>query len=179
MRFPLLVFVPVRHGHDRGVSSECNAIIPFQAKTLKRVRSKSDALFSYQPPFNLLAFIVLWPLSYVLSPRKLHSANVFMIKLTVSVPDNFPFDPSNLTRSFNVQFNSGPRRLSPTLAEIGNSLSQFWSQLDFTKGDSLRGNLPEGAESQQVPSMIVSGTCHFWKPSWGQVQMVCMARSSM
>ncbi|KAF9777364.1 hypothetical protein BJ322DRAFT_465771 [Thelephora terrestris] len=44
--------------------------------------SKSDALFSYQLPFNLLAFLVLWPLSYVLSPRKLHSANVFMIKLT-------------------------------------------------------------------------------------------------
>ena len=26
-----------------------------------------DSLFSYQPPFNLLAFVVLWPLSFVLS----------------------------------------------------------------------------------------------------------------
>ncbi|GBE88279.1 hypothetical protein BKA93DRAFT_827390 [Sparassis latifolia] len=43
---------------------------------------KSDALFSYQPPFNLLAFIILRPLSFVLSPRALHSANVFLIKLT-------------------------------------------------------------------------------------------------
>lgn len=43
---------------------------------------KSDALFSYQPPFNLLAFIILWPLSFVLSPRSLHSANVFLIRLT-------------------------------------------------------------------------------------------------
>lgn len=47
-------------------------------------RVKSDALFSYQPPFNLLALAVLWPLSFVVSPRKLHSANVFLIKLTVS-----------------------------------------------------------------------------------------------
>ncbi|KAG1747063.1 uncharacterized protein EDB91DRAFT_1116028 [Suillus paluster] len=43
---------------------------------------KSDALFSYQPPFNVLAFIILKPASYILSPRSLHSANVFLIRLT-------------------------------------------------------------------------------------------------
>ncbi|KAF8556200.1 hypothetical protein OG21DRAFT_1437510 [Imleria badia] len=43
---------------------------------------KSDALFSYQPPFNILAFLILKPASYVLSPRALHTANVFLIKLT-------------------------------------------------------------------------------------------------
>lgn len=47
---------------------------------------KSDALFSYQPPFNLLAFVILWPMSFVVSPRTLHSANVLLIKLT-----SFPF----------------------------------------------------------------------------------------
>lgn len=44
---------------------------------------KSDALISYQPPFNLLAFAILWPASWVLSPRSLHSANVFLIRVTV------------------------------------------------------------------------------------------------
>lgn len=43
---------------------------------------KSDALFSYQPPFNLLALIILKPASWFLSPRALHSTNVFLIKLT-------------------------------------------------------------------------------------------------
>lgn len=43
---------------------------------------KSDALFSYQPPFNILAFLILKPASYIVSPRRLHSANVFLIKLT-------------------------------------------------------------------------------------------------
>ncbi|KAN0093050.1 hypothetical protein V8E55_003834 [Tylopilus felleus] len=43
---------------------------------------KSDALFSYQPPFNIVAFLILKPASYVLSPRALHTANVFLIKLT-------------------------------------------------------------------------------------------------
>ncbi|KAL7278976.1 hypothetical protein ACG7TL_006808 [Trametes sanguinea] len=46
------------------------------------IEGVKDTLFSYQPPFNLLAFIVLWPLSFVLTPRALHSANVFLIKLT-------------------------------------------------------------------------------------------------
>jgi hypothetical protein len=90
------------------------------------IRSKSDALFSYQPPFNLVAFLVLWPLSCVVSPRKLHSVNVFMIKLTVSVPAHLPFDPSKLTppRPFNVQFNTNEHRLSSITTEFGNSLSQ-------------------------------------------------------
>lgn len=43
---------------------------------------KSDALFSYQPPFNLVALLILKPATYLLSPRQLHSANVFLIKLT-------------------------------------------------------------------------------------------------
>ncbi|KAH0585020.1 hypothetical protein H2248_008289 [Termitomyces sp. 'cryptogamus'] len=43
---------------------------------------KSDALFSYQPPFNILAFLILKPATYILSPRALHSFNVFLIKLT-------------------------------------------------------------------------------------------------
>ncbi|KAH9481574.1 hypothetical protein JR316_0006101 [Psilocybe cubensis] len=49
---------------------------------------KSDALFSYQPPFNILAFLILKPLSYTLTPRALHSTNVFLIKLT-SLPHLF------------------------------------------------------------------------------------------
>jgi len=60
-------------------------------------------LFSYQPreylnrrivisypdynvAFNVLAFLILKPSSYILSPRSLHSLNVFLIKLT-----NLPF----------------------------------------------------------------------------------------
>ena len=45
-------------------------------------RVKSDALFSYQPPFNILAFLILKPASWFLTPRALHSANVFLIKVT-------------------------------------------------------------------------------------------------
>ncbi|KAG8886401.1 hypothetical protein FRB97_004936 [Tulasnella sp. 331] len=43
---------------------------------------KTDALFSYQPPFNLAAYAILAPASCVLSPRMLHSLNVLLIRLT-------------------------------------------------------------------------------------------------
>ncbi|KDQ08719.1 hypothetical protein BOTBODRAFT_37715 [Botryobasidium botryosum FD-172 SS1] len=55
-------------------------LFQFAISTLEGV--KSDAIFSYQPPFNLLAVFVLWPLSFVLSPRALHTVNVFMIRVT-------------------------------------------------------------------------------------------------
>lgn len=43
---------------------------------------KADALFSYQPPFNIIAFLILKPASWFVTPRRLHSMNVFLIKLT-------------------------------------------------------------------------------------------------
>ncbi|KAF9530419.1 hypothetical protein CPB83DRAFT_850884 [Crepidotus variabilis] len=43
---------------------------------------KADFLFSYQPPVNLIALLILLPSSYVLSPRWFHKLNVFLIRLT-------------------------------------------------------------------------------------------------
>ncbi|KAG8904105.1 hypothetical protein FRB99_002224 [Tulasnella sp. 403] len=43
---------------------------------------KADALFSYQPPLNIFAFIVMLPLSYILNRRWFHKVNVFMIRVT-------------------------------------------------------------------------------------------------
>ena len=41
---------------------------------------KADALFSYQPPLNLFALVIMLPASYILSPRWFHKVNVFMIR---------------------------------------------------------------------------------------------------
>ncbi|KAK0185674.1 receptor-activated Ca2+-permeable cation channel, partial [Armillaria mellea] len=43
---------------------------------------QSDALFSYQPPFNILAFVILKPASWILTPRALHTTNVFLTRVT-------------------------------------------------------------------------------------------------
>ncbi|KAI5833279.1 hypothetical protein K523DRAFT_370042 [Schizophyllum commune Tattone D] len=43
---------------------------------------KADSLFSYHPPINLLAVCVMFPLSFILTPRWFHKVNVFCIRLT-------------------------------------------------------------------------------------------------
>lgn len=58
-------------------------------KTVEGV--KTDALFSYLPPINILAFAILVPLSWVVSARTLHRINVFAIRLTVSFYSSFSF----------------------------------------------------------------------------------------
>ncbi|KAJ3854678.1 hypothetical protein EV368DRAFT_72760 [Lentinula lateritia] len=55
-------------------------LFQFTISTIEGV--KTDPLFSYQPPFNVLAFLILKPASWIVSPRALHSLNVFLIKLT-------------------------------------------------------------------------------------------------
>ncbi|CAK9787316.1 hypothetical protein CC85DRAFT_258274 [Cutaneotrichosporon oleaginosum] len=51
--------------------------------TLEALRA--DSLFSYIPPFNLPAALILAPLSYVLEPATMHAVNLFCIRLA-----NFP-----------------------------------------------------------------------------------------
>ncbi|KAJ4488076.1 hypothetical protein J3R30DRAFT_3280335 [Lentinula aciculospora] len=55
-------------------------LFQFTISTIEGV--KTDALFSYQPPFNILAFLILKSASWIVSPRALHSLNVLLIKLT-------------------------------------------------------------------------------------------------
>ena len=54
--------------------------LSYETKSTHRI--KSNALFSYQPPFNILAFLILKPASWFFTPRLLHTINVFLIKLT-------------------------------------------------------------------------------------------------
>ncbi|KAH7114574.1 hypothetical protein B0J13DRAFT_600146 [Dactylonectria estremocensis] len=42
---------------------------------------KSDAIFAYPPPFNLLALIILLPLKFLVSPRTFHTIHVAMVRV--------------------------------------------------------------------------------------------------
>jgi hypothetical protein len=69
---------------EREIGADIQHLFQKVVKTVEGV--KSDAIFSYLPPLNILAFIFLTPLSYVCSPRTLHTINVFCIRLTVCPP---------------------------------------------------------------------------------------------
>ncbi|KAF8518239.1 hypothetical protein JB92DRAFT_2903943 [Gautieria morchelliformis] len=90
---------------------------------------KPDALFSYQPPFNLLAYAILAPMSYLVSPRTLHRANVLLIRITsfpiliiISVYERYIASgsifwqmPVNTAHSF---FNSLPRLVGSRMTDL-------------------------------------------------------------
>lgn len=82
-------------------------------KTVEGV--KTDALFSYFPPINILAFAILVPLSRTVSARTLHRINVFAIRLTVSLYSSFFF--------FFFFFFSSPKKSCRTDLEI--MISEF------------------------------------------------------
>jgi hypothetical protein len=46
---------------------------------------KSDAIFAYQPPFNILAVFVLLPMKFVVSPRWFHKIHVATVR-TINLP---------------------------------------------------------------------------------------------
>ncbi|KAI0300759.1 hypothetical protein BC826DRAFT_1096100 [Russula brevipes] len=98
---------------------------------------KSDALINYQPPFNLLAFAILWPASWVLSPRRLHSANVFLIRVT-----SFPI---LLTISFYERF-------VPTDSSLRESAQQV--------AQSVYGSLPRPVRSLPFFDALMGTNVH-------------------
>ncbi|OAL23358.1 hypothetical protein AYO22_06408 [Fonsecaea multimorphosa] len=58
-----------------------SAEIQFRRAVLTFEGVKSDAIFAYRPPFNVLALILLLPMKLILSPRRFHQVNVFAIRL--------------------------------------------------------------------------------------------------
>ena len=67
------------------IASNAAAEIQFRRAVLTFEGVKSDAIFSYQPPFNMLALALLLPLKLVISPRWFHKVNVTAIR-TINAP---------------------------------------------------------------------------------------------
>ena len=67
------------------IASNATAEIQFRRAVLTFEGVKSDAIFAYQPPFNILALCILLPLKLVLTPRWFHKINVAAVR-TVNAP---------------------------------------------------------------------------------------------
>lgn len=62
------------------IAANPTAEIQFRRAVLTFEGVKSDAIFAYRPPFNILALVVLLPLKLVLSPRYFHKVNVAIVR---------------------------------------------------------------------------------------------------
>ena len=67
------------------ISANATAEIQYRRAVLTFEGVKSDAIFSFHPPFNILALLVLWPLKLTLSPRWFHKVVVTGVR-TLNAP---------------------------------------------------------------------------------------------
>ena len=63
------------------LAANATAEVQFRRTVLTFEGVKSDSLFAYRPPFNILALLILLPLKFILSPRWFHKINVGAIRI--------------------------------------------------------------------------------------------------
>lgn len=63
------------------ISTNAIAEISFRRAVLTLEGVKADAVFAYQPPFNILAVFLFIPLKFVVSPRWFHKIHVTAVKI--------------------------------------------------------------------------------------------------
>ncbi|KAI1208747.1 nonselective cation channel [Annulohypoxylon truncatum] len=67
------------------IVSNATAEIQFRKAVLTLEGVKSDAIFAYQPPFNIIALFILVPMRFVVSPRWFHKIHVATVR-TINLP---------------------------------------------------------------------------------------------
>ncbi|KAI6103885.1 hypothetical protein EDD16DRAFT_1715085 [Pisolithus croceorrhizus] len=134
---------------------------------------KSDALFSYQPPFNLLALLILKPATYLLSPRQLHSANVFLIRLTsfpilvvIALYERWLVSPEVVKHSL---YRDVPRHIRniPVVEYLFGSRAADLYGVIFQAEDSRDFNIFDEAENEEgslLSPMVPSTSCQLGSP---------------
>ncbi|KAL6709439.1 hypothetical protein ACN47E_001374 [Coniothyrium glycines] len=81
----LTVLVSILSNTFSKIAADATAEIQFRRAVLTFEGVKSDSLFAYRPPFNLLAFVILLPLKFLVSPRWFHKINITAVRIL-----NFP-----------------------------------------------------------------------------------------
>lgn len=67
------------------IVANASAEIQYRKSVLTLEGVKSDAIFAYQPPFNILAIFVILPLKFFLNPRWFHKVHVTAVR-TLNLP---------------------------------------------------------------------------------------------
>ncbi|ESZ89661.1 hypothetical protein SBOR_9957 [Sclerotinia borealis F-4128] len=129
------------------IVSNTTAEIQFRRAVLTLEGVKSDSLFAYFPPFNILALFVLMPLKFVLTPRWFHKINVAAVR--------FLNAPLLLLIGYleRRQLWAGPRRQRE--AEQLPRLPHRPRLWDFSRGFSVHGDL-QAVFDAEPPSDVES-----------------------
>src|SRR5690242_16270785 len=77
----LTILVSMLSNTFSNISANATAEIQFRRAVLTLEGVKADAVFAYQPPFNILAVFLFLPLKFVVSPRWFHKIHVATVRL--------------------------------------------------------------------------------------------------
>jgi hypothetical protein len=77
----LTILVAILSNTFSKIAADATAEIQFRRTVLTFEGVKSDAIFAYRPPFNILALVILVPLKFCISPRWFHKVNVFAVRV--------------------------------------------------------------------------------------------------
>lgn len=77
----LTILVAMLSNTYNTLSRNATAEIQFRRAVLTFEGVKSDAIFAYRPPFNVLALLFLLPLKFALSPRWFHKVNITAVRV--------------------------------------------------------------------------------------------------
>lgn len=76
----LTILVSMLSNTFSNISANAVAEMQFRRAVLTLEGVKADAVFAYQPPFNILAVFLFLPLKFVVSPRWFHKIHVATVK---------------------------------------------------------------------------------------------------
>lgn len=81
----LTILVSILSNTFSTIVADASAEIQFRKSVVTLEGVKSDAIFAYQPPFNILAIVIFAPLRFIISPRWFHKIHVAAVRL-VNLP---------------------------------------------------------------------------------------------
>lgn len=77
----LTILVSMLSNTFSSIVANASQEIQFRRAVLTFEGVKSDALFAYRPPFNLLALLILAPLKFLLTPRWFHKVHITAVRV--------------------------------------------------------------------------------------------------
>jgi len=118
------------------IDSNAQAEIMFRRAVLTFEGVKSDAIFAYQPPFNLGALVILLPLKFMVSSRWFHKINVaaqrtlnFPILLCIGFVERRVLWKGTYKK---------PKDVESPATHMSKNRSGLW---DFSRGLSVHGDI--------------------------------------
>lgn len=127
----LTILVSMLSNTFSNISSNATAEIQFRRAVLTLEGVKADAVFAYQPPFNILAVFIFLPLKFIVSPRWFHKIHVATVRAL-----NLPLLLLIAVAERRLLWPSSRMQVGETFRPIGRR--RFWKKWHLSASWGLR-----------------------------------------